>query len=130
MSIAAQIDAQGGTYILALKANHAHLSEDAILYLEHAKKLKWEGVFMQEGSTLDKGHGRIEIRKYTLVELPKEGAWEDIKEKWPGLESIGVAEATRQVNGKTSVETRYFLTGLPAKRKSDVRKFGKAVRNH
>ena len=129
-SIAKLIEEQGGTYILALKSNHPHLSEDAVLYLEHAKKQKFDGYSVQERLTLDKGHGRIENRKYTLLELPEGIAWEDIKEKWPGLKSIGVAEATREMNGKTSVETRYFLTGLPAKRKSDIIKFSKAVRNH
>ncbi len=45
---------------------------------------------------------------------------------WPGLQSIGMVEATRTRARETSVEQRFYLTSL----KADAPEFAHAVRNH
>ena len=45
---------------------------------------------------------------------------------WAGLRSIGRVSSRREINGKTSGQTRYFITSLPA----DAPVFAGAVRSH
>jgi hypothetical protein len=56
-------------------------------------------------STVSKGHGRIETRRYW-----KMGNTEYLigAHKWSGLKSIGVVESQREMNGKVSIEQRYY----------------------
>ena len=69
------------------------------------------------------GHGRVETRCAWIstdleAELRAAG--------WPGLQSIGMVEATRTLGGKTSVEPRFYLSSLPP----DAEQFAQAVRKH
>ena len=53
-------------------------------------------------------------------------AWFADRKAWEGLRSVGVVEARRAIQGKESVERRYYLSSLP----TDVAKFARAVRGH
>ncbi|MDB6017617.1 MAG: ISAs1 family transposase [Pedosphaera sp.] len=71
--------------------------------------------------TVDKDHGRFEIRRYyQSTEL----AWFADQGKWEGLQSVGLVESVREVAGKTTVERRYYLSSLPL----GVATFARAVR--
>ncbi len=75
-------------------------------------------------STIEKGHGRLEIRRYAVM-----GHTEYLlgAEKWPRLSSIGMVESERRLNGNFSdVEQRYYLLSLEC----DVQQFADAVRHH
>ena len=50
----------------------------------------------------------------------------DPSQKWQNLNSIGMVESVRVVNGKTSVETRYFISSL----EDNVKKLAEAIRGH
>ena len=56
----------------------------------------------------------------------------DIKElidpdnQWEKLHSIGLIESVRIVQGKTTIETRYYISSLP----NDAQKLGESVRSH
>ena len=66
--IAEQIVDQGGDYVLALKGNHPLLYEDTKLFFEDAVSDGFDvpnGFYEQE----NRGHGRIEHRKYWSVEV-------------------------------------------------------------
>ena len=73
--------------------------------------------------TIEKGHGRIETRRYWIVDdlsrLTTRDSWKDIQ-------SIGMVESERQIGAKRSRKTRYFISSRPA----DVRAFAKRVRGH
>ena len=57
--------------------------------------------------TIDKDHGRFEIRRYyQSTELD----WFADKGKWEGLQSVGMVESVRELAGKTTVERRYYLS--------------------
>jgi hypothetical protein len=45
---------------------------------------------------------------------------------WSKLNSVGMVESARNANGKTTVETRYFISSL----ESNAEKFANSVRNH
>ena len=73
--------------------------------------------------TVDKGHGRVETRRYyQSAELD----WFADRAAWEGLRTVGMVEARREVRGKLTVERRYYLSSLPL----DVATFARAVREH
>lgn len=129
-SIARQIKEQQGEYVLALKDNQPSLCQGVELFLEHAQKDGYYGLKTHYIQDIGKDHGRIETRRYRLIELPEGIAWQDEKRLWCGLKSIGVVCSTRQLNGKTTTETRLYITSLTAAKRSNLMRFSRAVRNH
>ena len=90
---------------MALKANQATLLSDA-----RARFGQMEEDHPQ-ACTEDSGHGRKEHR--TAVVAQARGLAEH--HEFPGLEAFGRIEASRETDGKTSSETRYFaLSWTPA----------------
>jgi len=122
--IAKTIIEQGADYVLALKANQGNLYEDVTQLFELARQQGWNQFENQFHSTIDKGHGRLEIRRYAVM-----GNTEYLlgAEKWSQLRSIGIVESERRINGQISnVEKRYYLLSLEC----DVKRFADAVRHH
>jgi predicted transposase YbfD/YdcC len=117
-TVSAQVLAQGGDYVLALKANQGTLHEDVRHLLEDSPSLA-----VTRHTEVDKGHGRIETRTSVVSE---EIGWLQQEHAWPGLAAIGKVTRTREINAETSTETAYYLlsTPLPAER------FGQVVRQH
>lgn len=117
-AIAAKICQRGGDYLLALKDNHPQLREDVGLWLDteaaRGALVVWE--------TLDKDHGRIEIRRTVLSD---DLAWLGPKSEWAGLRAVGRVEATRIVGDRTTTDYRYYLSSL-----TDLERFAHAVRRH
>ena len=122
--IAATIIDQGADYALALKANHGNLYEDVTQLFEQADKEGFKTLKEASYITTEKGHGRIEIRRYVVM-----GHTEYLlgAENWKGLRSIGMAESERQINGQmASIERRYYLLSFA----NDVRRFAQSTRGH
>jgi predicted transposase YbfD/YdcC len=113
--IAKKIVEQEADYVFGLKGNQTRLNDDVRLYFEtetvENKKI-----------THDKGHGRFERREYTLETSID---WLFQKYEWCGLKSIGNVKSIIEEKGKTTEETRYFITSL-----TDINKFANAVRGH
>jgi predicted transposase YbfD/YdcC len=129
------IVSQQADYVLTLKDNHAHLYEDVAVFFEQAQSTKFDAVTYQKRTTRNKGHGRIEERRYWLLNLPEGLAWEEERQAWKGLQSIGRVESlgqTRKENGtwETSRQIRYFLSSLDAREKANGRVFARSVRGH
>ncbi len=78
---------------------------------------------MQQVQTVDGDHGRIETRRYYQSEDLK---WFADRDLWEGLNSVGVVESTRELDGEISTERRYYLSSLPL----NVEQFARAVRSH
>ena len=98
---------QGADYVLALKANQGNLYEDVTQLFALALRQGWNQFGNQFHSTIDKGHGRLEIRRYAVM-----GNTEYLlgADKWSQLRSIGMVESERRLNGQISnVEKRYYL---------------------
>ena len=66
---AAQIIAQGGDYVLAVKENQKHLYEDIQGRFAHASAHKFEDTYAHHCTENDTGHGRIETRCCDLITL-------------------------------------------------------------
>ena len=67
-AIAEQIINRGGDYVLALKGNQSGLHDDVELFLSGALAKGFEGIAHRAHETLDKGHGRVEVRRYWISE--------------------------------------------------------------
>jgi predicted transposase YbfD/YdcC len=117
-AVAEQVVAQGGNYVLALKANQGTLHEDVRHLLEESP-----AVTVSTFTEVDKGHGRIETRTSVVSE---EIAWLQQEHRWPGLAALGKITRTREIQGQTSTETACYLLSTPL----SAERFGQVVRQH
>ena len=115
--IAQQVIDQGGDYVLALKGNQETLHDDVRRFLDDP------ATALASATDIDKGHGRIETRTAALT---SDIAWLQENHRWPGLKAVGKITASREINGKTTVETRCYLLSqaFPPER------FNTVVRSH
>ena len=112
--IARDIVEGGADYLLAVKDNQPTLSVEVAAIFEHARRdPKALGVDFHQ--TRNTGHGRIEERRcWTTTLVASLSHWSE----WRSLHSLAMIEAERTVEGKTSTETRYYISSrkrLPAK---------------
>lgn len=128
--IAATIINQRADYLLALKGNHATVHQEVKAFFEDAVAPcaiecapTADREKMDFYQTNDKGHGRFETRRYWHS---TDIGWFQDKGLWKGLRSIGMVESIRKINGKSTIERRYYLSSLPL----DAARFGHAVRGH
>jgi predicted transposase YbfD/YdcC len=121
-------------YVLALKGNQETVHEEVKSFLDAALleqqtprppgvKPSKAAATLASLETVEKDHGRFEIRRYYQSDQLD---WFADRPKWEGLKSVGMVESLRQVDGKTTVERRYYLASLPL----GVETFARAVRSH
>lgn len=122
-AIAQQIIDQRGDYVLSLKDNQPLLHEAVADYFTLARNHHFKQVEHDYFEETDKGHGRLEVRRYWICEdlstLPH-------PERWAGLRSIGLVERECLSAGKSRVEQRHFINSIAA----DAKLFAHAVRSH
>ena len=122
--IAKQITEQGADYVLSLKGNQGNLHEDVQQLFDWASKTDFKDIEHEVYQTIDKGHGRLEKRRYYLL-----GNVEHLVDahQWTGLNRVGMIESERHIEGKpTATERRYYLTSLDG----GVERFAGASRGH
>lgn len=117
--IAQLIVEEEGDYVLALKGNQETLHNDV-------QEINFRDVAHDFYKTVDKNHGRLEIRRHWTVSDPEFISFLDPKGKWTGLQSIGTVEAQRTIGDQTSTELRYYISSLSG----DAAQFAQAVRSH
>ncbi|WP_369426881.1 ISAs1 family transposase [Waterburya agarophytonicola] len=83
--IAQLIQDQGADYCLALKGNHQYLHERVIQLFERGEAIDWSGVEYDFHRTINKGHGRTEIRRYWT--MPVTELFFD-PDQWVGLQQL------------------------------------------
>jgi predicted transposase YbfD/YdcC len=123
----AQILAQGGDYVIAVKENQKHLYDDIAGRFAHAEAHRFEETDHRHCQENDLGHGRIETRCCDLITLaPHDPLWGDVQAEWAGLRSLARIRSTRQIRGEVCTEVRYFISSLP----HNARRVLRAVRQH
>jgi len=117
-NIAGTIIEKEADYVLMVKDNQQELKEQV-------EKIFIMNPKTQADITIDAGHGRIEKRNCQAIDNL---TFLDEKEDWTGLKSVVkiTSERTDKRSGKTSAETRYYISSLPAKPKL----LGNAIRGH
>lgn len=114
-------------YVVSLKGNQGSLHEAVKQFFEKMRAGNWKTGFghvaHRYAQSVDKGHGRIEIRRCWVVH---EVGFLDPEEAWMALGSVAAVECERRVGQKVSVEVRYFLSSL----RGSARQMLQAVRAH
>jgi predicted transposase YbfD/YdcC len=122
-AIAAQIVSQAGEYVLALKGNQASTHAECRELFAWARQHAFAQLEHDFYEQTEVGHGRQEVRRcWSTHDI----AWLDPGQQWPGLKSIAMVEAVRQVGPTTTTEHRYYLSSLP----SNARRLLRATRRH
>lgn len=102
-------------YVVALKKNNKRA------YIEcEAKYNSWNQV-KDYVRTKDKGHGRIETRKYYVYK-----ATELIKETFPGVKEVVKVIRERKTKEKTEYAKHYYISSIEAKAKQ----YANIIRGH
>lgn len=106
------IQAQNADYVIAAKGNQGTLFED----IQAAFESEQAQAKADYHKTINKGHGRIEIREcWVTSDEEVLGYIQDYK-AWTGLQTLVkvVSERRLLVSGKIERETRYFIASLSA----------------
>jgi predicted transposase YbfD/YdcC len=125
-AIAGKIVAKQADYVLALKDNQRTLCELVGLQFREAHATAFAGLAHTRWESIEKDHGRLEIRRCWAIDDPAVLAWLDPEHAWPGLRSVAAVDGERRLNGRSTQETRYYLSSLPG----DARTIAAAVRSH
>jgi predicted transposase YbfD/YdcC len=132
--IATEVIEADADYVLALKGNQETVHQEVKSFLDAAlleqqthrlagAKLSTAAATLASVETVEKDHGRLETRRYFQSDQLN---WFADRPKWEGLKSVGMVESTREVDGKTTLERRYYLSSLPL----GAETFARAVRSH
>lgn len=125
--IARQIIDQHADYVLAVKENQGHLYEDITELFAYAHEINFEGVTGHDyHKTVNKDHGRIEIRECWTLTDPEFLFYLRNRSAWAGLQTLVMVKAQRRIGDQTSCEVRYYISSLPAQAAPVL----KAVRSH
>jgi predicted transposase YbfD/YdcC len=121
--IATVIRDKQADYVLAVKDNQPNLAESIRDFFATGKANQWANVRHDYYETVEKGHGRIEVRRYYAF-----GYLDSLSnpEQWPGLKMFGVVQSERTIKGKTSMDERLYIGSIPP----NARKLAHAVRSH
>jgi len=132
--IAKEIVESDADFVLALKGNQETVHREVKAFLDEtiAETKTWRPAGVPSSlaaarlatkKVVEKDHGRLETREYfQSAEL----GWFADKNHWEGLQSVGMVQATREINSRISTERRYYLSSLPL----DIERFARAVRGH
>jgi predicted transposase YbfD/YdcC len=124
--IAQTIRDKDADYVLSVKDNQKNLHQDIEDWFTHADQVNFEEMNHDYHKTVNKGHGRLEIRECWVIADPV--AFEYIRhyEGWADLNAIIRVRRERRLHDKVQQETAYFISSLPP----DARKILHATRQH
>lgn len=118
------ITQQNADYVITLKKNQGNLYDEVEKLFKSGISNSFQGIESSTYKTEEMGHGRHEIRHYVM--LSGIGSRLDPESVWSNFNSIGMVESVRSLDGKTTVETRYFISSL----EENAEKFANCVRSH
>jgi predicted transposase YbfD/YdcC len=124
--IAAAIVEQGADYVLQLKENQPHLYEDIVLLFNDLEQSGFTAYAYDSAKTVDKDHGRMEIRQAWTIADPACLRCLRNADKFKHLQTVMKIRLERRLNGKVSHEERYYLSSLLA----DAQRLLNAKRSH
>lgn len=110
--IAETIVDKQGDYVLALKDNQGRLFEDVQLLFADLEKSQYKAYAFDYAKTLDKNHGRLEIRECWTISDPEVLRHLRGFENWKNLCTVSRIRAQRHVGEEKSCEDRYHLASL------------------
>ena len=118
------ITQQNADYVISLKKNQGNLYESVEELFKSGISTSFQEFQHSTYKTQETGHGRHEIRNYVMLSGIQSRL--DPDSVWSNFNSIGMVESVRQVDGKTTVETRYFISSL----EDNAKQLANSVRSH
>jgi predicted transposase YbfD/YdcC len=111
--IAQTIRDEKADYVLRVKDNQGNLHMDLQDWFAHADKVQFAEMNNSYAKTVNKGHGRIEIRECWAISDPL--AFEYIRnyQGWADLQTIVRVRRERRLTDKTETEIAYYISSLP-----------------
>lgn len=110
--IAKRIVEEGGDYVFCLKGNQSGLYEDVKWFFDEIAESGFGDLEHRYFESVEKDHGRIEIRRCNMVEADAIAWLGEQGHQWAGLKSLALIQSERRIGGKVSTETRYFISSL------------------
>ncbi len=98
-----------GDYLLSLKGNQSNLHDDVVLLFDDLVASNFTAYPYSYARTVDKDHGRIEIRHCWTIDFPSLRGSLPSADRWRNLTTLIKVRSERRVDGKCSVEDRYFI---------------------
>lgn len=109
VDIADLIIEQGGDYLFSLKGNQSNLHEDVILLFDDLEESDYSAYTHDYTKTVDKGHGRIEVRHCWTISDPQIISCLRGASRFRDLHAVVRVRAERYIGDENSVEDRYFI---------------------
>lgn len=119
VAIGEQIQQQGADYLLAVKDNQADLLEEVQEAFQHS-------LVQEHEENWEYDHGRYEHRHGEVLDA-QQALSPALLEKWIGVQRLVKISATRQVQGQTTLEQRYYISSYT---QADAGRFNDLVRGH
>jgi predicted transposase YbfD/YdcC len=112
-SIAQTIRDEKADYVLRVKDNQGHLHQDLADWFAYADDVQFQGMTLDYHETINKRHGRIEIRRCWTIADPV--AFEHIRhyDGWADLQAIVRVQRERRLPDKVEQATAYYISSLP-----------------
>lgn len=124
VDIADKILEHGADYLLALKGNQPTLEADVADYFRTAPAAE-----IATKTTVEKGHGRIETRRYVASEnidwIASTRSYPG-RPRFPGIATLIQVHTVTEKAGHTSVEVRSYISSA----RLDIERISQAVRGH
>jgi predicted transposase YbfD/YdcC len=115
---------RGGDYVLRVKDNQGNLSETLAELFDYAQETAYADCDYHR--TVDKGHGRLEIRECWTTSDEDYFRYVRDREEWQGLCTLAMVQTERRLEHKTEYQVKYYISSLP----SDAESILSASRGH
>jgi len=111
--IAQTIRDEKADYVLRVKDNQTRLHQDLADWFDYADQVQFQTMQHDYHQTVNKAHGRIEIRRCWVIADPL--AFEHIRhyDGWADLRSIVRVQRERRLFDHVEQETAYYISSLP-----------------
>ena len=114
--IAAEIISQGADYVLSLKGNQGNLFEDVKWLFDDLEEGDYKYYTYDYHKTVNKGHGRIEIREcWTISDIDILCHLRGYK-NWEKLKTVSRIRSQRWIGEEQSCEDRYHIASITGAR--------------
>jgi predicted transposase YbfD/YdcC len=113
-------------YLLCVKENQGHLYQDIRLLFEYDQQQGFENAPYEHTKTVNKGHGRLEIRECWSTSDPEYLHNLRSYAKWKRLRSIAMVVSTRIINEVETKQVRFYISSL----ESNAQRILHAARRH
>ena len=123
--IAETIIDQQADYVLSLKENQGHLYEDVDLLFDDLEKSHYKAYPFDYHKTVNKNHGRLEIRECWTISDAQVLRHLRGFENWKNLTTVSRIRAQRQIGQEKSCEDRYHIASI-----TGAKRVLGAVRSH